>query len=549
MHADVALILLLPAVTCVLWWIRERRMSRQRQRTRALYALSGEVNAAASVEEMLRLLLGKLPGISEASAARLYLYNAASGNLEQVTSPLDPEPAVIPVHAAAGPITTACALCFRNRAPFTIRDARRSPFQSAGDPEKPRSVLCVPMLAGEDLLGVLEIDYPYAGRRFSLDEKAAAQQLANQIATSQKLLIQQSLREQLFRNEKVAAAGELIAGMTAQIEAPLESIARRARRLENRQHPADPEVVAMAQEAETTSGLVRQLVELAGPGRTSTSVVDLNLLLAGIIEDRQQDWRARGLRVDRVLSLDRLSVQAVPGQLEYAVSQVLSLAGECAAGNAEKIMTIGSHVLPKRACVEIACAADARESDPKTGAQDAAVLESAGFRVARGILESHGGQLRWTGAPLARFDLDLPLADTARPAPAVEVKRPLQVVSTMTALVVEPDDAARKRLVALLSEYGHRVVPVSNVEEAADLVRRLSFPLVLCSAQLPGSRWVDFFESVRHRVGSFVLTIEGHEPDLEQALQGSHVLVLGKPVEPRQLDQVLDSVSQRMRSR
>ena len=50
-------------------------------------------------------------------------------------------------------------------------------------------------------------------RVFSRDEQTLTQHLANQIGVAIKLLDQRSVREQLFRTEKLAAVGQLISGI------------------------------------------------------------------------------------------------------------------------------------------------------------------------------------------------------------------------------------------------------------------------------------------------------------------------------------------------
>ena len=47
----------------------------------------------------------------------------------------------------------------------------------------------------------------------------------------------------------------------------------------------------------------------------------------------------------------------------------------------------------------------------------------------------------------------------------------------ITVLLVEPETATQKQIVDQLTKRGHRVVPVTSAEEAADLAHRMKFDL------------------------------------------------------------------------
>jgi CheY-like chemotaxis protein len=115
-------------------------------------------------------------------------------------------------------------------------------------------------------------------------------------------------------------------------------------------------------------------------------------------------------------------------------------------------------------------------------------------------------------------------------------------ITQMSALIVEPDPAAQRRLVRLLDLRGHRAVPVASSEEGVDLVQRLRFDLSFCSMHVQGLNWVQFFQQVRRNVGAFVLLSEGHDPDLARIFDGGGGYLLQKPVEDAELDDLLHNI-------
>ena len=82
----------------------------------------------------------------------------------------------------------------------------------------------VPMFAQNELLGVMQVHRSESVRYFSSEEQAAAQHLANQLAASLKLQEQRSMREQLFKSEKLAATGQLISEVANELKEPVETM-------------------------------------------------------------------------------------------------------------------------------------------------------------------------------------------------------------------------------------------------------------------------------------------------------------------------------------
>jgi len=66
-----------------------------------------------------------------------------------------------------------------------------------------------------------------------------------------------------------------------------------------------------------------------------------------------------------------------------------------------------------------------------------------------------------------------------------------------TALVIEPDDACQRQLLALLSARHYRVVPVTNSDAGLDLSQRMRFDAAFCSLHAPGLNWVELSERMQ----------------------------------------------------
>jgi len=112
----------------------------------------------------------------------------------------------------------------------------------------------------------------------------------------------------------------------------------------------------------------------------------------------------------------------------------------------------------------------------------------------------------------------------------------------LTAIVADPDPSARRRLVSLITEAGHRCIPAVSGEETIDLAKRFHFDAAFCTAWLPGTNCLELFESLQQRVSAFVVLAEGSEATLLNSLPQQGVRLLHKPVEPAELRRLLAAI-------
>ena len=537
------------AFLLVLWWVRERRMSLQGRELRLLNQLVEEVIAAASPADILKKLNAALPLISEGGRAQLYLYNRGLRMLESVAASSAVQSVSIRPDAPQGAIQTGAALCLRNRTLLVVPDTRRDPFwQPDGEGNLPRSVMFVPMFAQSDLLGVLELSYADRLHYFSQEQQTAMQHLANQIATALRMQEQKSIREQLFRTEKLAAAGQLISGVAAELQSPLGSILELLALLRKRRgNGEDTELELIRAEVERATEIVARLISFGAVGHAEAQPVDINALLLGLLRFRAHERRQKGVEIMPQLLNQRVMVLGSQGQLEQVFLNLLVHAEQAAAAARDIAMSISSGLIGKRVLIEISYhtqSSEPRGKDPFTEADaDAA---TPGLGLCRGIVQSHGGEIRLVrvSPTQSRFEVELPVMEASpQPigAPGVEQAGKRQ----LTILLLEPDSSTQRQLVMLLSRRGHRVVPSGSAEEAADLALRLRFDLAISSTRLPGLSWVDFHQRVRQRIGAFILLTEGYVPDLARVFRAADGFVLQKPVDDSHLDRIMGLIEQR----
>ena len=519
--------------TMIVIWRREARLRAQRELLRRAYELGEEILGASSAEQILLNTRQVAPKIFGVTHVELYLYNRHTRTLDAVDS-AGKDAASIPLGAPpAGPRAGAVA-CFHYRTLLAIPDTSRSPFPVAGEPgAEQRSLLFVPMLAQGEVVGVLEMHREDRARDFSRDEQALAQHLSNQIGVAVKLLDQRSVREQLFRTEKLAAVGQLISGIVNDLQTPLAAIANLAQ--------ASGDLSTIASEARRASEIVTRLVGFAGTGQVRPQPVEMNGLVRSLIEFREREWKVRGIRVHSLLAEEPMTVMGSQSQIEQVFLNLLVHAEQSLFDSSEKLITIRTSLIGRRALIEIGYSGPKTTVDPFSRWPDEGT-GGTGLVVCRSLITGHGGEIRLVQAPAADpvFQIELPCSREKPSGPAPENGR--NGSHLMTALIIEPVEAVRTQLRGLLAGRGYRVVPVKNSDEGLDLAQRLRFDAVFCSVHAPGLNWVETAEQLKGLVGGFVLLSDSYDADLTADFEGEGRFVLAKPVDEKQLDHVLDGL-------
>ena len=520
-------------------WSRERRLRSQRRRLRRTFKLGEEILGAASAAAIVKRLSEALPGIIGVTRVQLYVHNRTAKTLDAIEEPVV-EAESISLSSPPGGTPAGAVACFHYRTLLVIPDIGRSPFPVApkkGD-RSPKSLMFVPMVAQGEVVGVLELDQDDRARDFSADEQALAQHLGNQVGVAVRLLDQRSVQEQLFRTEKMAAIGRLISGVVNELQTPLASITNLARQAAEKARTggAEREVAAIASEAAKASGMVSRLVSYAAAEQVEARPVDVSGLLHSLIEFREGDWKASGIKVRDLTSRDSHFVLGSQGQLEQVFLNLLVHAEQSLAGVEQKSIIIRTSVLARRLLVEVSFSAPADSRKPE---DMASVLG-----VTRSIIAGHGGEVRLIEKSNSdpRFEVELPSLMKERAAGIARTTAPREGSRRMTALVIEPDEAAQRQLLTLLSGQGFRVVPVTNSDAGLDLAQRMRFDAAFCSLHAPGLNWVELSERMYSRVGAFILLSDGYDAELSADFEGDGRFVLAKPLQEKELERVLQLI-------
>lgn len=544
----VVLIVLLSLIGLLgLWWLRWRRLAQLRQAVRAFGEAGESVLGAASAGGILTRLSRQLTRDTTVTGVRLFLLNTDTKMIESVVWEGDPIRHCYPADNGGGFLARSLAETVRNRTLMVFANtARLSSAHQSGTAPLPPALMLVPLLRRGEPAGVLQLNFAAGNQSFAVEEQMAAQHLGNLVASALDRLDQQSIRERLFRTEKLAAVGQLISSVAADLKQPLDTISQAAAAVPRTLDEAAGAVGTIHREAARAAELVARLVTIGQIEQPEVKVVDLQSLLDTIAAYLRPDWDAHSLNVRLHLPGEPVRILGSPSQLEQIFLNLLARAQESSAASTERILSIAMSATSRRVQVEIAFTHDPQQNPGEDNFKQRAAEDSTmlGFGVLRSIVQSHSGEIRLVRAfaNSVRYEVELPLHQ-ASSAPAVPppdaAARPR---NALTVLVVEPDEAVRRIMIQSLGARRHRAMPVSNAEEALDLISRVRFDGAFCSLLLPGSHWVEFFGRVKTRLDFFVLMTDAYDEQVNWPSSPCAVFVLRKPPVADEIARLLDAI-------
>lgn len=532
-----------------LLWLRHRRLRGRARRTiRRMHNLCEELLSAASVEDLARKLRSIAPRALGVSAVSVYRYDRITETLARLPIQGNGPAETIRLDADAGTLDAAVALCYRNRTPLYVPNTHKSSLFFRERPNNlPFAIALLPMFAKEELVGVLHAESHEKQIPFSNDELSVLQHVANQFGLVLKILEQQTRREQLARSEKLAVTGQLISGVAGELKAPLESIFSLSHRMLD---AGEGEARAILMESLKVSSILSRLSQVVGPQQGEAATIEVNQSLQRILDSFARDQVGSELEVEARLSREPLWTVGVASQLEDVLGNLVVLAGQAASQSQEPKLVIETEGNSRRVQVAIRYGALVYdEVFPPTPSRPGQ-REALSFSLCRGILHSLGGDLRIhrAGETSCRMEIEFPAAFPTQ-RQAEPRSRPKKRTESLTAILLEPDLAAQRRLVSYLASKGHRAIPVTSEGEAMELLRRLRIHAIFCAVRTGAGpatgNWADFFDRTRHMARNFVLLSDGIDTEASTLFPNGEGYVLHKPLETGELDRLLDRMELR----
>jgi signal transduction histidine kinase/ActR/RegA family two-component response regulator len=411
-----------------------------------------------------------------------------------------------------------------------------------------KSILGVPLQVHDAAIGVLEVVNKCDNRGFddhdiemletlaahaavAIENARLYQQLQNQMAALQ------DAQARLVQSEKLAAIGELIAGVAHELNNPLTTIIGYSELLyslaEDKETSNDlKRIVTQGQRAAT---IVRNLLDFSRQRKSERQTVQINSLVQQTLNLVDYDFRNQNITIEADLDPNLPTALADPSQFQQVLVNLLTNARQALAhANKEGRLSITT----RRVQVSFDDHPTTNQSVPRPR-QDAVRLivqdngpgipaehlsrifnpffttkgpgegTGLGLSVCHGIISEHHGNIWAESLPGqgTRFFVELPATShqpSATPGssvcPSTAASAPIEIrqdKKDVKVLVVEDEKDLLLLTSRIFHDNGYTVDAVSNGKIARACLLEMDYDVVVCDIRLPGLDGLNLYKTIR----------------------------------------------------
>ncbi|HKV63500.1 MAG TPA: PAS domain S-box protein [Candidatus Acidoferrum sp.] len=434
---------------------------------------------------------------------------------------VDSFPDLILVLDTAGHYTFVSPRC-KEILGYDLEDTKQMEFGGRTHPEDLPLVLSLykDMLAGKQTFGSVEIrvrhklgDWRRIRFNFSplSDEKG---NIEGVVLSGSDVTDLKRLEEQLIQAEKLAAMGQMLAGVAHELNNPLTAILGATELLRERAGADDStrrQLELTHRQARRAARIVQNLLEFSRPASPQKKPVDLNNLLERTLQLHEHSLRRNNVEVDFHLPADLPGVVGDANQLiqvflnlitnaEQAIREVRDSGRiQIRAGRNGKQVTI----TVQDDGVGIRAEALPKIFDPFYTTKRPGGGTGLGLSICMSIIREHGGNIEAEALPAggSAFTIYLPAATEQPPQPTSSpldmtilspeaLRGTLNPLEGRAVLVLDDEESLRTLLQEGLSAQGLRVDCAANIEEALAHLGRASYDACLCDLHLSSGGFI-----------------------------------------------------------
>ncbi len=350
-----------------------------------------------------------------------------------------------------------------------------------------------------------------AGPLFDADGK-----IAGIVASARDVTESKKLEQQLLQTEKLAAMGQMIAGVAHELNNPLTAILGVTDLLHER---ADDDTTRrqtdlVHQQARRAANIVQSLLAFARPSAPSHNRIRLDEIVRGALQTRENSLQQNGVNVEFLPEANLPAVQGDPKQLMQVFLALIVNAEQAIrdAGDRGRL-----RVRLGRSDGKVAVTLEDNGSgirpdilpkifDPFFTTKRPGGGTGLGLTMCLAIAKEHGGTIEVQSDPGAGavFRVVLPaVGQVEAPAPAAVRAAASAPLRGHSALVVDDEEGIRELVQVGLTSRGLEVECVASSEEALERLASRSYDALLCDYNLPGLSGEQLFDRLRARTDGF----------------------------------------------
>ncbi len=376
-----------------------------------------------------------------------------------------------------------------------------------------------------------------------------------------------TVQEQLMQAEKMSAIGQLISGVTHELNNPLSGIMGFAQLLLGAEvNPKTKKnLERIYTEAVRCQKIVHNLLSFSRRHQPEKTSRRLDEVIESVLELRAYQLQVDDVAVERRYDPSLPPTMVDVHQIQQVVLNVVNNAHQAMmlVADRPRRLTIATERKGDRLCVRISDTGSGipRERlekifDPFYTTKAEGKGTGLGLSVSRAIIREHQGTIS-AGSVLGEgttMTLDLPLvADTAAPRADEEKPASARAPVPLRLLVVDDEEVLTELLGDFLRSVGHQVDQARDGRQALSMASSRDYDIILSDLKMPGLDGQGFYEQLNMvkpwMAGRFVFsTGDLANPKVQTFFQVSGCPYLSKPFKLESVLKVIDQVVRKLRA-
>ena len=370
-------------------------------------------------------------------------------------------------------------------------------------------------------------------------------------------------REIVYQSEKLSALGELLAGVSHELNNPLMVLVGQAQMLQDR--APDEETARRAEKIATAAGrctrIVKTFLAMARQEPSDLVPVEVNSVVESALELTCYSLRTHGIDVCLRLAKDLPTIDGDADQLRQVLINLIVNADHAMQEvNEPRRLRISSSYRKKSKMVVvkvkdsglgIADEIRSRIFEPLFTTKEVGSGTGMGLALCHRLVEAHGGTISVDSSPGqgASFSIRLPRTQQEGISSA-GVQHGAGQVAMLRVLVVDDDYDVGQIISDMLRHEGHLVDVAGSGPLALEMVKRQRYDVILSDVRMPGMDGPGFYrvlgEIKPEQIDGLVfMTGDTLSPGVRDFLDASERPYLEKPLALRDLRGLLELLMRR----
>lgn len=364
-------------------------------------------------------------------------------------------------------------------------------------------------------------------------------------------------RELLHQNEKLSAMGELLAGVSHELNNPLSVLVGQALML---QETAPDEVTSQRAEkiskaADRCSRIVKSFLSMARQEPKDMVSVDVNAVIENALDITAYSLRTSGIDVTMSISPDLPSVLGDPDQLIQVLTNLIINAQHALQENdgPRRIHVTTSYRMKSgQVIIKVkdngpGVPADVRSRifEPLFTTKEIGAGTGIGLALCHRIVESHRGTIAIESRPGegAIFAIRLPCQFQQGFAKDRKLQR-IPTEGSSRILIIDDEPEVGQIIADILDHDDHFVEIAETGLSALEKVKRNSYDVVLCDIRMPSMDGPSFYQHLKELkpeqiAGLAFITGDTLSASVLEFIDASERPYLEKPVTPKELRELV----------